>query len=148
MIPIISHKLIGLAIMYHFLLFSLRVRQALKGVQEKRGSEDLLGRQVYLPSTCGRTQQRNGLPFRWDDKHTLLKLKWLLNEMFTASSATDSLLSPLSYFLYPWLHFNSKDIIWTCIPKILVIKVAHLKRKRKNKKPDWIIKWNTLLVWL
>ncbi|XP_029301004.1 collagen alpha-1(XI) chain-like [Cottoperca gobio] len=41
----------------------IRVSWALKGVQERWGSQDLQGRQVYQPSTCGRTQQRNGLPF-------------------------------------------------------------------------------------
>ncbi|KAJ4926157.1 hypothetical protein JOQ06_008340 [Pogonophryne albipinna] len=41
----------------------IRVSWVLKGVQEKEGSQDLLDRQGFPPSTCGRTQPRNWLPF-------------------------------------------------------------------------------------
>lgn len=54
-----------LSISYKFYcLACYRVRWALKGILGKGGSQDLQDQRVYQPSTCGRIQQRNGLPFR------------------------------------------------------------------------------------
>ncbi len=50
--------------MNYILFIPHRVTWDLKGGLEKRGNQDLLDQQVCQPSTCGGTQQRNGLPFR------------------------------------------------------------------------------------
>lgn len=60
----ISYKFYCLAWIYLLLLICYRVRWALKGILGKGGSQDLQDQRVYQPSTCGRIQQRNGLPFR------------------------------------------------------------------------------------